>query len=144
MPACQHNSLGIAWRSLSLCFVFSFFLSFFLLPSLLLCLSLVVALILSLSFPGSGSLFSFSILSSHSLCFSLPTPHFHIISPKPLCYSCLSCHPLSLFLSLFKSSLILSSYIWTAVITFMTQILLLAAKYFVCALDYVDACSSRS
>lgn len=46
--------------------------------------------------------------------------------------------PLSLWLSLFKSSLILSSYIWTAVITFVTQILLLTAKYIVCVRVFED------
>lgn len=70
--------------------------------------------------------------------FPLTNLHFHIISPQTtllpmsLFSSSLSL-PLPLWRSLFKSSLILSSYIWTAVITFVTQILLLTAKYIVCA-----------
>ena len=151
-------------------FCFSFFFHF-----LLSCLLHSLSLSLSpsrchshpLSFiPRLGVFVSLSIASSHSVCFSLPTPPLSHPLPQTtlLLLSCLSSPSLSLSLyltpslslplslshslscslscslSLFKSSLILSSYSWTAVITFMTQILLLTAKYFVCVRDRVCVC----
>lgn len=128
LPSCQQNSLGYSWHSLSLFFFFFSVLFLFFLFFHFFTLTLV----------------SFSCCHSHSVCFQalslllLSIVSIFFLCQPPLliyylpCSIFLACHPSpsTHSISFFKSRLIWSSSSWTAVITFMTQILLLTANYF--------------
>lgn len=103
------GQLGVLTLCVSFLIFFLSFLFYFLLGYSL-SFSLVATLMLALSFPGTVFVFLFySILSQFVFFYANPSPpHFHIISPTPLCYSCLSCHPPSLSLSHTVCSLALS------------------------------------